>query len=322
VEGRAPLVLIPSGTPIPFPAGGSWKTQAGLTLPRDFGGTLKVELVSLPADQVVLHCSIELDRRHAGEPIDFRFRLTAARRLEAQVALKAKPKDVHDIQVENPLVSVASPGSVRMEIEQIEEDLREAGGTGSHHRPQLLRLASLYRQLRMQEKAIEILKAATIATKQADFDILNLQGIIFEELGDFNRMEACYREATKLTRSGTPWFNWALHCHRQKRYADALDKVDEGTVREPSSAPYYSLRARILKGLGQTDASMEAATQALNQARPLSEQSSWELGWHEDTLHLLGNTKLLAELRAERDRRATGATVAASDGQSPAFDGN
>jgi molecular chaperone DnaK len=55
VQGRAPLVLIPAGTPIPFPPDGTWKNQAGLTLPRDFTGKLKVELVSMPDEQVVLH---------------------------------------------------------------------------------------------------------------------------------------------------------------------------------------------------------------------------------------------------------------------------
>lgn len=322
VQGRSPLVLIPAGTPIPFPADGTWKNQAGLTLPRDFTGKLKVELVSMPDEQVVLHCPVELDRRFAGEAIDFRFRLTAARRLEAKVGLKKTPDESYDIEVENPLVSVASPGSDRMEIEQIEEELREAGGVGPRHRSQLLRLASLYRKLRMYEKAVEILKSATVALKQADFDILNLQGIIFEELGDFNRMEACYREAAKLTRSGTPWFNWALHCHRQKRYSDALEKVDEGCIREPNSSPYHSLRARILKSLGQADAANEAANQAITEARPLAEQSAWELGWYEDTLLLLADTKRLADLQAERARRSAGTTPSSSDGQSPAFAGN
>lgn len=322
VEGRAPLVLIPAGTSIPFPADGGWKSQAGLTLPREFNGKLKVELISLPDEQIVLHCPIELARRHAGEPIEFQFRLTAARRLEAKVGLKSKPNETHDIEVENPLVSVASPGNARMEIEQIEEELRDAGGPGPHHRSQLLRLASLYRQLRMYEKAVEILKSATVALKQADVDILNLQGIIFEELGDFNRMEACYREAAKLTRGGTPWFNWALHCHRQKRYDTALEKIDEGSIREPTSSPYHSLRAQILKSMGKGDAAKEAAQQALNEAKPLNEQSAWELAWFEDTLVLLGEKTRLAELRAERGHRSAGATEPASDGQSPAFAGS
>lgn len=74
--------------------------------------------------------------------------------------------------------------------------------------------------------------------------------------------------------------------------------------------------------MGKSDAAKEAAQQALNEAKPLNEQSMWELAWFEDTLLILGEKTRLAELRAERGRRSSGATEPASDGQPPAFAGN
>src|SRR5688572_3162382 len=56
--------------------------------------------------------------------------------------------------------NVSNPGAVRVKIEQIEEDLRDAGGIAPRHRDQLMRLAELYRELRLTEKAVDILKGA------------------------------------------------------------------------------------------------------------------------------------------------------------------
>ena len=127
--------------------------------------------------------------------------------------------------------------------------------------------------------------------------------MLYDELGDLNRMEAHYAEAARVSGNWAgPLFNWALHHKRRRNFPIALEKVDEGILRQPDAAPYYILRARILEGLGQMAAAKEAAQEGIGHFPPAELQSLWELGWFEDAAELLGRADDLKAARQVRER--------------------
>jgi molecular chaperone DnaK (HSP70) len=304
VQGRDPIPLVTAGTAIPFPADGEWKTVAGLALPKKFTGTLRIEAITLPEEHVVLNLSVPIDASEAGEALNLEFRFGSSHSFECAVALRKRPDDRIVVEAENPLINVSNPGAVRVEIEQIEEDLRDAGGFSARHRDKLMRLAELYRELRMTEKAVDILKGASRAVGSPDAEILNRLAMFYDEIGDLNRMEAHYAEAARVSgKWAGPLFNWALHLFRRRNFALALEKVDEGILREPDSGPYYILRARILDGMGQSVAAKEAAQQGIGHFPPLSAQSPWHLGWYENGAATLGREADVKAARLQRERK-------------------
>jgi hypothetical protein len=73
-------------------------------------------------------------------------------------------------------------------------------------------------------------------------------------------------------------------------------------MRQPDSAPYYILRARILEGLGQTAAAKEAALDGFRHFGPVELLSQWELGWFEDAAEFLGRADDVKLARKTRER--------------------
>jgi molecular chaperone DnaK len=318
VQGREPITLVKAGTPIPHPADGDFEMLAGLALPKSFSGTLRIEVVTLPDEHVVLNLPVRFDGREAGEPINFEYRFRSGRTFECAVALRKSPDDRHEILSENPLINVSNPGEARVEIERIEEELRDAGGPKARDRETLVRLAELYRELRMVEKACEVLKTASRAVGRPDAWILNRQGMYYDEIGDYNRMESHYAEAARVSGNWAgPLFNWALHCKRHRNFTKALEKIDEGILREPDSGPYYALRARILEGLGQPAAAKEAAEEAMTHFAPVDEQTPWDLGWYEDAARLLGREKDVKAARGAREQSGSSQGLRSGDDDLP-----
>ena len=174
----------------------------------------------------------------------------------------------------------------------------------------------------MPEKAVEVLKSAIRVNGRADSGLLNSQALIYEELGDFNRMETCFREAAQAGDWGGPMFNWSLHCIRQQRLPDALQKIDEALIQEPDSGPYHILRARTLSLLGRKDAAVEAAKTGLEFFDPVGEQTTWELHWYEIGAGLLGRQDLIAQAKAAATQTKPGAkSTTSEEEQAPEYRG-
>ena len=88
VQGRDPIRLVEAGTPIPYPPNGEWKVVTGLALPKNFGGTLRIEVVTLPEEHVVLNLPVEFDSSEGGEALNFEFRFSSGRSFDCSVALR------------------------------------------------------------------------------------------------------------------------------------------------------------------------------------------------------------------------------------------
>lgn len=314
VQGSDPIQLVQAGKPIPQPEDGDYEMLPGLSLPKNFSGTLRIKVITLPDEQVVLNLPIEFDRSEAGEALNFEYRFSSGRSFDCVVALRKRPDDRKEIKLENPLINVVNPGQTRVEIEEIEQELREAGGLSAQHRDKLLRLAELYHELRMLEKACEVLKGALRAVGRPDPHILNRLGMYYDENGDYNRMEKHYAEAAKHSGNWAgPLFNWALHLRKHRNFSAALEKVDEGLLRQPDSGPYYILRARILNNLNQHSAAKEAAREGLQHFDGVAEQTPWELGWYEEGSRMLG---LDEAVKKAKQARESNNNTCASDSES------
>ena len=102
--------------------------MTSLGLPKNFGGTLRIEVVTLTEEHVVLNLPGEFDPSEGGEPLNFEFLFGSGRSFDCAVALRKRADERAKIEAENPLINVSNPGAARVEIEVIEEDLRDAGG--------------------------------------------------------------------------------------------------------------------------------------------------------------------------------------------------
>jgi tetratricopeptide (TPR) repeat protein len=179
-----------------------------------------------------------------------------------------------------------------------------------------MRLAELYHELRMLEKACEVLKGASRAVGRPDAEILNRLAMYYDENGDYNRMESHYAEAAKHSGDWAgPLFNWALHLWKHRNFPPALEKIDEGILRQPDSGPYYILRARILENMNQHAAAKEAAREGLQHFDDVAHQTSWELGWYEEGSRILGLDEAVKQAKQARESNSsnTGASTGESD---------
>jgi molecular chaperone DnaK (HSP70)/tetratricopeptide (TPR) repeat protein len=317
LSNREQLPLVQAGTAVPYPLDGSWRSISGLSLPKPFNGRLSVKIIAMPDEQEVISASGEFPECRGGEALNFEFRLTAARVLESRFALADGRSEAIEAKCENPLVNVVNPSAIRMEIEEIEEELRDATRSTPGVREKMLRLASLYTKIRKREKASAVYKSTLQIIGRPDPDILNLQALNYEEIGDFNRMEAAFAASMEASDDGAAAFNWALHCRKRRRIEDALAKVDEALFREPDSGPYHILRADLLKALGQSSAATEAAEYGVTLFDEVSELGSWELHWLGVAAKMLGDRGL--EQRIAAARIAETVTSGEDQGQAPTY---
>ncbi len=289
VKDSEPIPLVCAGSPIPQPADGTFARLDGLHLPKVFSGTLRIQMVTLPDERVVLTLPLHFDVSKAGEAVCFEYRFRSSRVFECAVSLWQSTDARHLITAENPLINVCNPGAAREEIERIEEELREAGGPAACHVDMLCRLAELYEEIRMREKACEVLKSALRVSSQPDAWILNRLGSLYGELGDYNRMETHFAEAARVDpKWSAPHFNWALHHQSRREYAKALEKIDEAILRQPDKGPSMILRARILSRMGQSAAARECAEEAMPLFPWPDDIDEWELYWFHEGCVMLG----------------------------------
>ncbi len=303
-EGGRPYVFIPAGSPLPFPADGSFAQAADMEAPREVG-RIKMEVVTLPARQTVFNATWELkSSARAGDPIAVAFRLGANSEFEVQARLAGKPEEAFVIKVENPLCNVLNPGVTRLKIEETEEFLRRKGGPSDEDRQDLVNLADWYAELRHLEKAQEFLSTALRLHGRPESNLLNKQGIYYGMMGDRERQVRAYREAAEADPADSgPLFNLALTHLRMKRIDEGLGVVKEGLGREPRSAPLYTLRGRLLQVAGRVVEAKEAFGEAHKLYGPLPGLDDWAWDWYCSNAESIGDPALLEGVEKEQKRR-------------------
>lgn len=323
-EGRDQyLDLIPLGVTVPFPADGSFK-EFKVELPKSGLQQLTMEVVARSTGQRLFleHWKLP-EGTDARDPISIKARLTSNSQLEIQASLKLDPASVFEKAADNPLVNVVNPGVIRLQIQEIEEEIRTAGQLNEDHADRLVELARLYDELGHQEKAIECLRSALRLVNRTDLYMLNLQGIYYSKLGDMARAAQCYEDAVRATPTeSTPVFNLSLAYERQGDVLKALEAIEKAISISPNDGPYLVRKGNLLRRLGRETEANQAfanAEEAFPSQSAMKSMSDFELRWYETLSRITGNTERLEAIELEKKRRHKSSTEGSgeSDGFRP-----
>ncbi len=307
-DAHCPLVA--PATPLPWPADGSYK-RVRLVVPGTgalFVDALRLTIVGQTDERHVYDEIWSLpEAARPGDEIVLEYRLTAAKQLECRAVLcEAEEAAPLTVTIENPLVNVVNPGSIRLQIEAAEERLRRKDGGSHRDRDEFVQLARWYAELEQQEKALHYLHTALKKLDGPDEIILNLQGQYYWDLTDYERAEKAYQEADRVSRTwGGPLFNLALMYRDTGRCGEALSTVEQALEkeREEKAGPYRMLKAQVLKDLERTEDARAEAEKALEAFSPLEKTTDWELGWYNTAALYVEDTRLQDTIRKERQRR-------------------
>jgi tetratricopeptide (TPR) repeat protein len=194
-----------------------------------------------------------------------------------------------------------------LEIDRLEEAMRTGKVPREQLPDKLVVLARDYADLGQREKAVDLLKRALRAKNRPDAYILNLMGLYYDELRDYEKAAKHYREAARAGSWGGPWFNLALSQNKQGKYLEALKSVDKAIERE-REAPYLVLRAMLAEALERTDERESNLSEGLNLFASMSTLNDWELGWFLTGAKMAGDQKKVDMANTERRRRVAGAS--------------
>jgi molecular chaperone DnaK len=314
-----PYTLVPADTELPFPADGSFARLDQLVIPHNFTGELRFEIVTASTRHPLLNEVWSLPPYvDVGDRIICEYRLTVAKQLECRVFLADDPHHLLGGSIEKPLYAVVNPHQLRVKIEELEEQLRVRNGGTAEDSDTYVQLARWYAELRQTSKAIDYLKVALQKLDYADAEILNLMGIYYGALGDFERQEKSYREADKNEPVWAgPMFNLALAYRNRHRHAEALDTVNAALRKDEDHGPALTLKALCLQSLGQQDEALLLLRVAVNNYDAIERLEDFELGWYLTCASTLGDSGLRTQIEQEQRRRLTNASETGSKSIGP-----
>ena len=304
--------LIPQGASLPYPADGGYAVSHALAVPETSPLTkidLRVEIVGGEGERV-LFCGVwqipYLVNR--GDPLRLEFRYDENQVLDLRLGLAGSTiGETFSLIRENPLTNVVNPQAKRLEIDRLEEAMRTGKVPREQLPEKLVILARGYAELGQREKAVDLLKRALRAKNQPDAYILNLIGLYYDELRDYEKAAKHYREAARVATWGAPWFNLALSQQKQGKFAEALESADKGIDLE-NKPPYLVLRAQLALVLNKPHEREANLTEAFNLFAPVSIQDDWELGWFLTGAKMAGDQQKVELADTERRQRVAGTT--------------
>jgi molecular chaperone DnaK (HSP70) len=301
--------LVSQGTPLPFPAQG-FKRYGGLQVPvTALSGEvpLRVEVVRQdggelsPVFQGLWRIPAPVT---AGTPLVLDVRQDENQILDMELRLEGAEETQFRCQIENPLTHVVNPGRTRLELEELEERIRQGQVTEDDLEEALERVANLCSELGQRERAFAILKRLLARKARPDAYLLNRLGILAGEMGQHDTEEKLYREAIAADPSfHVARFNLALALWRRGKLQEAEQALAPALAQE-RIVPNLVLGARIAFDQQQEQRGSELLAEALAQAPRLGRMSDWELGWLADGAKLAGDAALERKCREERQRRA------------------
>lgn len=279
-EGLFPLV--PAQTALPYPAEDDWARVELVVSAHEelFTDRLLFKVVSAKDGQTIFHEIWNIPEHvTAGTEIVMEYRITAGKQFQCRAFLRDDPDAVFEHTVENPFVNVVNPGSIRLLIEEKEEELKKSGGS-PEDRDDFIQIAKWYAELNQKERALDWLRSALKNLGNPDVEILNLQGIYYGELGDHEREEKLYREANRATTSWDgPLFNLALSFFRRSMYREAVDTIEMAIKKGGQKGESLTLKAMCMEKIDSEKDYKAIYLQAIKAFGRPDSLSEWELGW-------------------------------------------
>jgi molecular chaperone DnaK (HSP70)/Tfp pilus assembly protein PilF len=302
--------LIPQGASLPYPPDGGYAVSHALAVPETAlmeKIDLRVEIVA-GEEERVLFCGIwqipNLVNR--GDPLRLEFRYDENQVLDLRLGLAENTiSETFQLTRENPFTNVVNPQAKRLEIDRLEEAMRTGKVPREQLPEKLVVLAKDYAELGQWEKAVDLLKRALRARNRPDAYILNLMGLYYDELKNYEKAAKHYREASRVAAWGGPWFNLALSQERQGKNADALESIAKAIDLE-NKPPYRVLKARLAGVLEKPEEREANLAEAFNLFGPVSMQDDWELGWFLTGAQMAGDQQKVEMANTERRRRLAG----------------
>lgn len=303
-----PVELIGNGSELPYPAGGDWAESNRLVVPKTSLSddvNLRVELRG--SDDRVLMSSVWTMQPPVakGDPLRLRYRMDVNQALHLRLARgdKEDSADEFPFTVENPLTNVVNPNAKRDQVLELEERMRAGDLTRQEQQKTVAEIAELETDLGRFERALSLL--ANLNKTKPDVETLNRMGMIAGRLGDHEREEKCYREATRMLPGWTgPLFNLALAQEGQGKLAEAMQTIDAAIERRPNPPSLIlkaGLAAKLEKPKRERDALLERAFAAFG---PLGTLSDFEFSWYRFGADLSGDSARKQSAVEERERRA------------------
>lgn len=315
------IPLIPKGVKLPYPEDGSYGKVEGLAIPRTVMVgycDVRVEIVAASDNRVLLAKTWPIPGPiNQGTPIQLEYRLDENQVLD----LRARLKDDEDIEgfaesVENPLTNVVNPQPKRIQIEEMEEELRTGKVAKEAVGDKAAEIAGLYADIGQREKAIDFLRRAIRAKSPPDVSLLNRLAGYYGDIKNFEREEEIYREAGKVSSWSGTWFNLSLTLKRQGKLPEAREAVDQA-ISLDREAPYLVQAALIARSSGDESESNALLCEAMATFNPERSLSDWELGWFVTAAQTLDDSAKLSEGRAEQKRRTRGTKRTDVEGELP-----
>lgn len=297
--------LIPAGASIPYPSDGSFLCIDELALPDVQVNQLNLEFRSTSTQQLLFTALWTLPpNTPPGADLTVEISLSKTQELVCRAYLTDSPDAPFECEIQNPLCHVVNPNDWRQILEEMEEELRAKGGGVAEDRSDIVDVAKLHATLGQFEKALDFLRHALRILNHPDAEILNLQGLYYGDLRDYQRQERAYLEADKADpRWAGPLFNLAISYRKQKRHSDALDAINRALIKDPESAPYHVLRGQCLQALERNEEAQETFETALELFNTPAGVSEWELGWLKTCAEVLRDKSMLYQVMKEREQR-------------------
>ncbi|WP_035587313.1 tetratricopeptide repeat protein [Hippea jasoniae] len=231
----------------------------------------------------------------------FEYRIGKGKQLDCKAYLKNQPDEKLKSTIENPLTNILNPNKILLQIEELEENLRNHIVNGTDDSQMYVRIARLYEELNQYERALNYLKTALSKANRPDPDITNLMGIYYKHLGNLERAEHIFKETLKVNRSPHVAFNLALVLSDQKKYREAVDVLDEFSSMS-IQGPVSTLKALCYHHLKDDEEKKEAISQAYEYFRATNYLSDWEKTWYKILLKLTGDTHTLKKLEQSDEK--------------------
>lgn len=305
--GEATYPLVPAQTPLPYPADGSW-ARVELVMPHHkdlFADKLLLKIVGAKDGETILHEIWNMPESvTAGAGIVLEYRVTAGKQFQCKAFLNENPDIIFEQAIENPLVNVINPGSIRLLIEEKEEFLKKRGGGSAADYDDFMQLARWYADLNQKERALDWLRAALSKLGKPDPSVLNLQGIYYGELGDKEREEKLYREADRATTSwGGPLFNLALSFHHRGMHKEASETIEAAIKKSGRAGAYLTLQAMCVEKYDPDKDVKPLYLEAIKAFGRPAGLSDWEIGWYLTAARGAGQDKAIEQAEKEAKKR-------------------
>ena len=300
-----PVVLVPRGASLPYPAPESWATNKSLQVPETSQLeplTLRVELLDGDDRRLMTAPWVISPPTQRGEPLLLKYRLDENQSLTLRLEVDGRPEQTPlEKEYENPFANIVNPNSKIQLIEELEEEMRTHPLSQEQKEKKVLEIAGLCAELGQREKAMGLLQSV-LRVRGADANLLNRMGILAGEMGDRERERKFYREAANVSNWGGPLFNLALSLRREGRIEEALQSLDEAIERDDDPC-YFVLRTQLAEKKGRRSERESALREAFERFEPVDALDDWELYWYETAARMAGHGGKLAEVSEERKRR-------------------